>query len=176
MYVQKGPPCSWQTPADYSTAGLLEWIVYRGHSIGEQKHAKAKKSHVQRAGISVSTMTQQPLNLFNTHRLQPERVLCSSREPSTAKYLLCCSALIPNPVLWSARRCFSHGSGSSSWADRFHTSASKQTDHQTCNLTQDHVIHSSHLKCFFSIFSQVPDVLNNLFISYYWASKTFTAW
>lgn len=87
------PPSGWQTPGDYSTAGLLEWIVYRGHSIGEQKHAKAKKSHVQRAGISLSTMTQKPLNLFNTSRLQPERVLCSSQELSTAKYLLCCSAL-----------------------------------------------------------------------------------
>lgn len=94
------PPRGWQT-ADYSSAGLLEWVVYRGHSIGEQKHAKAKRSHVQRAGISLSTMTQQPLNLFNTRRLQPERVLCCSQELSTAKYLLCCSALhsqsLPQP-------------------------------------------------------------------------------
>lgn len=121
------PPSGWQTPADYSTAGLLEWIVYRGHSIGEQKHAKAKKSHVQRAGISLSTMTQQPLNLFNTRRLQPERVLCSSRELSTAKYLLCCSALQSQ----SLRRFFSHGSGFSSWAD---TSATKEHQWLFCRL------------------------------------------
>lgn len=92
VYRQE-PLSGGQTPEDYSTTGFLEWIVYRRHSIGEQRHAKAKKSHVQRAGISLSTMTLQPLNLFNTRRLQPERVLCSSRELSTAKYLLCCSAL-----------------------------------------------------------------------------------
>lgn len=70
---------------------VAEWRVYRGHSIKEPKHAKAKRSHVHRARISLSTMTQQPLNLFNTHGLQAERLLCGSREPSRAKYLLCCS-------------------------------------------------------------------------------------
>lgn len=70
---------------------VAEWRVYRGHSIKEPKHAKAKRSHVHRARISLSTMTQQPLNLFNTQRLQAESLLCGSREPSRAKYLLCCS-------------------------------------------------------------------------------------
>lgn len=65
---------------------VAEGRVYRGHSIKEPKHAKAKRSHVHRA-----RMTQQPLNLFNTHGLQAERLLCGSREPSRAKYLLCCS-------------------------------------------------------------------------------------
>ena len=123
-------PSGWQTPADYSTAGWLEWIVYRGHSIGEQKHAKAKRSHVQRAGISLSTMTQKPLNLFNTHRLQPERVLCSSQELSTAKYLLCCSAP-HSPIPFSAKwRFFSHGSGLSSWTDSFQTSVNILHNHR----------------------------------------------
>lgn len=77
-----------------------QWRVYRGHSIKEPKHAKAKRSHVHRATISLSTMTQQPLNLFNTHCFQAERLLCGSREPSRAKYLLCCSD--DPPVLHTA--------------------------------------------------------------------------
>lgn len=86
-------------------AGLLEWRVYRGHSIGEQKHAKAKRSHVQRAGISLSTMTQQPLNLLNTHRLQPERVLCSPRRALHCQIftLLFSSPLPSNPFLGAAK-------------------------------------------------------------------------
>ena len=84
---------------DYSTAGWLKCLVYRDHSTGERKHAKAKKSHVQRAGLSLSTMTQQPLNLFNTRGLQPEWALCSSQELSKAKYLLCCSALHSQSLL-----------------------------------------------------------------------------
>lgn len=81
-------------------------------STGEQKHAKAKRSRVHRAGISVSTMTQQPLNLFKTAGLEAERVLRSSRELSTAKYLLLLFSSPLPPIPSSAlprSECFSHG-------------------------------------------------------------------
>lgn len=83
----------WQTAADYSSAAPLEWIVYRELSSREQKHARAKSGRVQRGGTFCVHNEQRLLNLFNTHGLQEERLLCSSTQLSADKYLLSPSAL-----------------------------------------------------------------------------------
>lgn len=79
VFAQTGACSGAQTAADYSSAGFA-----RAASSTEATRLESKNTQNQRevmskgAGISVSTMTQQPLNLFNTRGLQPERVLCSS--------------------------------------------------------------------------------------------------
>lgn len=78
----------WQTAADYSSAAPLEWIVYRELSSREQKHARAKSGRVQRGGTFCVHNEQRLLNLFNTHGLQEERLLCSSTQLTNIYSLL----------------------------------------------------------------------------------------
>lgn len=113
------PPSGWQTPEDYSTAGLLEWIVYREHSIGEQKHAKAKKSHVQRAGIfSVHNDPAAPLIYLTPTGFSQRGSSAAPKSSPLPNIYSVVQLSIPNP---SSAKCrfFSHGSGVSSWTDSF---------------------------------------------------------
>lgn len=75
---------------------LLEW---RGTRFGEQQHAKAKRSHVQRAGIFSCPQwpRSKPLNLFNTPQASAQRGSSCSLQPPRALhcqiFTLVCSAL-----------------------------------------------------------------------------------